>query len=147
MFISLNVLGSLVLDVNSNRLDVTFVNTNGVTQDYFTMIKAGPGPMAPTAPSGVAATTVSSSEISLMWTDNSSNEDGFKIERSTDGINFSQFANVGANVINGLDNNLAPATTYYYRLRAFNAAGDADYSNVASAATTPDQPELERQLR
>ena len=39
MFISFNTLGSTVLDVDGNRLDVTFVNSSGQTLDYFTMIK------------------------------------------------------------------------------------------------------------
>jgi acid phosphatase type 7 len=39
MFVSLNVLGSLVLDIFSNRLDATFIRENGITNDYFTMVK------------------------------------------------------------------------------------------------------------
>ncbi len=40
-FISLNNLGSLVLDVNGSRLDATFLRENGSTPDTFTMIKQG----------------------------------------------------------------------------------------------------------
>ena len=36
---------------------------------------------APNAPNGLSARVVSSSKINLLWTDNSSNEEGFKIER------------------------------------------------------------------
>ena len=39
MNISLNVLGSVVLDVDSNRVDVSFLDIAGTRQDYFTMIK------------------------------------------------------------------------------------------------------------
>ena len=42
----------------------------------------------PTAPGNLAAAAVSSSRIDLTWTDNSSNEQGFKVERSTDGVTF-----------------------------------------------------------
>src|SRR5206468_12564526 len=41
-------------------------------------------PSPPAAPSSLAATATSSSQINLSWTDNSSNESGFKIERATD---------------------------------------------------------------
>src|SRR5262249_22264340 len=62
MFISLNVLGSMVLDFNSNRLDAVFLNTNAVAQDHFTIIKANATPMPPAAPTGLTATAVSTSE-------------------------------------------------------------------------------------
>jgi hypothetical protein len=39
MFVSLNVLGSVVLDISANRLNLSFVNSSGTVQDYFTMIK------------------------------------------------------------------------------------------------------------
>lgn len=39
MHISLNVLGSVILDVDSNRVDVTFLDHSGLQQDYFTLIK------------------------------------------------------------------------------------------------------------
>lgn len=42
MFISLNTLGSVVMDVNDNRMDVTFLDNNGNIPDYFTIIKGNP---------------------------------------------------------------------------------------------------------
>jgi hypothetical protein len=39
--ISLNVLGSLVLDFNGNRLDATFIDDKAVVRDYFTVVKGG----------------------------------------------------------------------------------------------------------
>jgi hypothetical protein len=39
MYISLNNLGSLVLDVNGNRLDVKFLRETGAVSDYFTILK------------------------------------------------------------------------------------------------------------
>src|SRR5207249_4021036 len=50
------------------------------------------------APANLTATAVSSTQVNLAWTDNSTNEDGFKIERSTDGVTFTQIATVGVNV-------------------------------------------------
>ncbi|MFM2207641.1 MAG: hypothetical protein RL213_1616 [Bacteroidota bacterium] len=88
-----------------------------------------------TAPTNLAATAPSSTSIQLAWTDNSSNETGFNIERSPDGMHFSPLASVGANVVTYSDNTLSASTTYYYRVNAFNAGGNSTFSNVASATT------------
>ena len=40
-FISLNVLGSLVLDVTGSRLDAMFLDSTGVIRDYFSIVKNG----------------------------------------------------------------------------------------------------------
>ena len=42
MFISMERLGSLVLDIFGNRLDATFIDDSGVVQDYYTIIKGPP---------------------------------------------------------------------------------------------------------
>jgi len=44
MYISLNSLGSLVLDIDGNRLDAKFLRSTGEIGDYFTVIKAPPPP-------------------------------------------------------------------------------------------------------
>jgi hypothetical protein len=91
----------------------------------------------PAAPTGLTATVVSSSQINLQWTDNSSNETGFKIERCEGSScgSFSQIATVGANVKTYSNTGLKAYTSYTYRVRAYNAGGDSAYSNTASATT------------
>jgi predicted phage tail protein len=82
------------------------------------------------------ATASSSSQINLSWTDNSANETGFKIERATSASGpFSQRATVSANVKTYQNTGLKRNTTYYYRVRAYNAAGNSGYSNTATAKT------------
>jgi len=220
MFISLNNLGSMVLDVDGNRLDAKFLRENGTIADYFTILKgavsvpaapqnlvATPGnsqvsltwnasagatsynvkrsttsggpytiianptstshldatavngttyfyvvsavnavgesadstqasatPSAPTIPAAPSNLTLSTSKkkVRLNWVDNSNNETGFKIERSTDGVNFAQIATVGANIITYQNTGLTSGVRYYYRLRATNASGDSAYSNTAN---------------
>ncbi len=39
MYISLNLLGSMVIDVNANQLDARFLDSTGIVQDYFTLLK------------------------------------------------------------------------------------------------------------
>jgi hypothetical protein len=58
------------------------------------------------------------------------------IERSTDGVTFSQVAAVGSNVVAYSDFKLTSNKRYYYRVRAsLSRTLDTDYTNVASAAT------------
>ena len=95
-------------------------------------------PAAPAAPSNLTATAVSASSISLAWTDNSTNENGFKIERSTAlGGNYTQIGSTGASVAAYTDTALSASSTYYYRVRSYNAGGNSGYSNIASTATYP----------
>lgn len=135
MFISLDVLGSLVIDINSNRLDMAFIEPNAVVGDHFTLLKAPPPTNAPVAPTNLIATAISSSQIVLTWSDASDNEAGFKLERSTNGVDFGQIAVLAAGVTNQTDSGLAAATNYYYQVRAFNAAGNSPYSAPAQATT------------
>ena len=91
----------------------------------------------PAAPANLAATAVSSSQINLTWTDSDNTEQGFKIERCTGAgcSDFAQIATVGANVTSYRNTGLTASTSYSYRVRAYNAAGDSGYSNTASAVT------------
>ncbi len=90
----------------------------------------------PTAPSSLAATATSSSSIGLTWTDNSSNETGFELDRSPDGsTGWTQIATPAANATSASSTGLTALTSYYYRIRAVNAAGKSPYTSVASAMT------------
>jgi hypothetical protein len=55
MFTSLNLLGSMVLDITTNRLDAIFLRENGQTNDSFTMIKTNFPPTASNLTFNVAA--------------------------------------------------------------------------------------------
>ena len=64
-------------------------------------------------------------QLQLAWTDNSNNEDGFKIERKTGTTGtYTQVATVGPNVTSYSDFGLADGATYCYRVRAFNSVGN-----------------------
>jgi gliding motility-associated-like protein len=81
------------------------------------------------------ATTSSASDIALTWEDKSANETGFRIERSADGVAFTQIGTVGADVITYTSTGLVKATKYFYRVIAYNTVGTSYYSNIASAIT------------
>jgi len=90
----------------------------------------------PAAPTNLAAAAASSSRINLTWRDNAGDEAGFKVEISSDGgRTFRQIGTVGANTSSVTVSGLASRTTYYFRVRAYSAAGDSLYSNVAGATT------------
>lgn len=137
MFISLNSLGSMVLDVDANRLDAKFLDSSGVAADHFTIIKNSTPPTLPAAPTSLAVTAISRKQINLTWSDNSNNEDGFKIERC-EGANctdLGEIAQAGRNLTAFSSTGLSRRTKYSYRVRAFNSAGTSPYSNTASAKT------------
>ena len=90
----------------------------------------------PAAPATLSATAVSSSQINLTWTDQSTNETGFQIERKTGaGGTYAQIGTAAANATTYNSTGLADVTTYFYRVRAVNSAGNSAYSNEASTTT------------
>jgi hypothetical protein len=87
------------------------------------------------APTMLTAQAVSLFQVNLTWADNSTNELGFKIERSSDGRNFTQIAQVLPNTTTYRDLNRFPDTEYFYRVCAFIARGNSTYSTVTRAQT------------
>jgi hypothetical protein len=92
---------------------------------------------APAVPSGLTATAATATRVDLHWTDNASTETGYFIERSGNGVEFSQVASLGANVTSYSDNGVGANSNYWYRVRAWNSIGNSAASNVATV-TTPD---------
>jgi PKD repeat protein len=93
------------------------------------------------APSGLTAEAQSTSTIQLDWTDNSGDEDGFDIQRSPDGSDWSAVTTVAPETTTYLDDNLQVGTAYYYRVRASAPLEDSGWSNTAGEQTFAVPPE------
>ena len=99
-----------------------------------------PAPPPPGTPTSLAATATSTTAISLGWTDNSSDESGFELFRSTTGISgtFISLKSVAANAVSTTDNGLSAGTQYCYQVRALGSGSvpQSAFSNT-SCATPP----------
>lgn len=91
-------------------------------------------------PTNLVANTVAAGQINLAWADNATNEAGFKVECSSDGVNWNMIATLGANVANFSNSGLSAGSTYMYRVYAYNTATASDYSNQANATLAPVSP-------
>lgn len=92
---------------------------------------------APAPPSNLVAKAASDTAITMAWTDNSDNEDGFNIEVSGDGLRFEFLDKVGPDENRYYLGGLKPNLTLYFRVNAFNREGKSVYSNIVKATTLP----------
>ena len=127
-----------------NRLADVSVAGNAITasvpaQSITLFVVAGgvPDPNLIAAPSGLTGSTARGGKVTLRWTDNSGNEQGFQVERAPSGSsNYVQVGQVGSNVTT-YSETVAKAT-YLYRVRAFNTSTGrfSAYSNVITVRVT-----------
>ena len=89
----------------------------------------------PAAPSNLAAIALGANQVYLTWSDNASNEDSFTVFRSPANGTYSEIASVGADSTSYNDSGVSGHTTYFYVVRAVNAAGIND--SAAVQVTTP----------
>jgi hypothetical protein len=97
--------------------------------------------VVPIAPTNLTGTVISTSQVNLSWTDNATNEDGFKIERKSGSGSYALVGSMGSNLITFSDLGLTPNTTYTYRVYAYNSAGNSlQYSNEVIVTTQDNIP-------
>ena len=101
----------------------------------------------PESPSDLSATPLSNAEIEVTWTDNSTKEDEFRIDREDAGASlaeteggpalvYTQVGVVGANTTSFRDTGLASGTSYRYQVRACNGNGCSESSSGSTEVTT-----------
>jgi subtilisin family serine protease len=117
--------------------DVSVQATRAMIQGDNTpsMPKVVEASLPPAAPGGLKAAAASKTQVNLSWADNSSDETGFKVERSTDGVAYTQLATLQSNSTSYASTSLSGGKKYYYRVRAYNANGNSAYTAVVSATT------------
>ncbi|MFN7945896.1 MAG: hypothetical protein U0Z53_11130 [Blastocatellia bacterium] len=122
-----------------------YVFNSGVTQ-LSRYVQTGLPDVVPNAPTGLSASSFFTGVKyvgKLAWTDNSSNEFWFEIERCA-GVNCTNFAKVGQTYgqdSTGFEDSTAvPATTYTYRVRALGFMGGSDYTNTVVVTILGDPP-------
>jgi regulation of enolase protein 1 (concanavalin A-like superfamily) len=105
----------------------SFGNTSGVVNP-------------PADPTNLVAQVISQMEIDLMWSDNSTDETGFRIERAVGNGPFVPLTTVGAGITGFSDTSVLANTTYTYRVFAVKSGVDSANPAVAAPVTTPNSP-------
>ncbi|MEN8203319.1 MAG: fibronectin type III domain-containing protein [Bacteroidota bacterium] len=141
--------------IHTTSANATNYTDTGLTdgRTYFYRIRAGKGALysiysavasATThlaAPTGLRATSLNESTISLEWTDNSISESGYLIERSEDaGSTYKVIGAVSADIVSYADDGLLSGSQFVYRVRATNGNNYSAYSNEASASSNLTAP-------
>ncbi len=119
-------------DIERNNVVVELASRYGITVS----LPSAP----PAAPTGLTATAVNFQQIDLAWTDNSTEEDGYRIERRIGqaGV-FTAVTDIAPNAPVYSDAGVPSEIELCYRIIGFNALGDGQPSSVA-CATTPAAP-------
>jgi hypothetical protein len=125
--------GKVDYSVAVNKSLASRTGSIAIAGKHFKILQAG------AYPSNLSASAVPFSGISLTWTDNSNDEDGFRIERKTGKCTsanaWSEIASVAPDVTFVTDSSLQSWTDYSYRVRAYNDSANSLYSNCVSIRT------------
>ncbi|HWM89207.1 MAG TPA: fibronectin type III domain-containing protein [Thermoanaerobaculia bacterium] len=125
--------------VSDDALMRAFIHDDGrggrLNSDDRAGLRALYGPAAPTAPTALSATALSTTTIHLTWTDNASNESGYRIEMRTLTGTFEEVVVAPANSTSAEISGLEPATGYVFRVQAVRDNEESAYSNEATATT------------
>ncbi|MDH5257286.1 MAG: DUF3466 family protein, partial [Gammaproteobacteria bacterium] len=133
---------------NKINLDRQMILTgqNRITGEFGTVMLTPIGDFPPpTAAENLAAVAIDGdwqqpyNRIELAWTDTSSNENGFRIERAPFNGTWEAIDTAGINATSYKDLTIELGVTYEYRVTAFGLGGDSLSSNIATV-TAPSNP-------
>lgn len=117
----------------------TNLETQNISVNPFEITSSELVTQAPNVPLSLAVIPNSSSQITVTWVDDSTNETGLKLERSLTGTGgWTEIATMFGNCTSYINTGLLPSTSYDYRIRAINEVGDSIFSNIANTTTLSD---------
>jgi hypothetical protein len=111
------------------------VPAGAIESDFSSYGSGTPAPRSPAAPGALTIYMTSAGGVRVEWVDQSSDETGFEIERSTDGSGFGRIATAPANpdvAARIVDDAVTPGVSYSYRVRAVKGSLVSGYSPVGS---------------
>lgn len=113
-------------DLNDIKESLEFLYENiGAIEDWIARV-----------PTGFSLTVVSQTAIDLDWTNVDTTGDGVKVERSTDGVTFTEIASLVLGVDTYSDTGLTQGTEYFYRIKSYKGASSSNYTTIISEFTT-----------
>lgn len=155
-FVEESVSGSTFTLIETVGAGVTFVGVKGLTQDTnysfrvqaygtgstsgFSTVSTRTLPTLPAAPTGLSLLVGGTSQIRVSWTDNSTNEQFFNVQRSTDGTSYPFGITLPAGSTTYLNTGLSAGQTYWYRVNAQNTGGTSAFAGPEFAITLPIAP-------
>ena len=129
-FTNSSELGALTFDICSDS----------VPTNYYNCLP----PVPPATPTNLLATAVVTNRIHLTWSDASTNETAFQLQRATNAAGpWGVIATLSSNVTAYADSGLPAPAAFWYQVRATNAAGSSAWSASATATTIPAPPKLQ----
>lgn len=117
--------------VSNTRIELTFLETSATSfpANYSSFMVCDTTANIPSPPSNMTITQ-SGSSITIGWTDNSSDETGFKIYRKKVGDeSYSFITSVDQDVVSYVDSDVSAGETYFYYLTSYNDNGESRTSN------------------
>jgi hypothetical protein len=88
------------------------------------------------APTFVAAANTAPATVHVSWQDNDATATGYLVLRSTDGVNYSQIADLRSEAVCSFtDSATVSGSSYYYEIQAYNGTASSSISNSAKMAT------------
>jgi len=132
---------ALVTDPSTQQGGAWNARTLNESANYVAGFRQSASTQPPAAPSGLGASAQGPDTLVVSWSDNSNDETGFVLQSAdsdpASGGSWSDLASLGAGSTSYMDTGLAPESTRWYRVRAYNSAGSSAFSNTGSATTDP----------
>lgn len=124
------------LSVSNTGTSVSSTTVAGISSKPITGNTYSFSPLVPTAPGGITFSGVTSNSMTLTWSDLSSNETGFLIYRSTDGVNYTLITQTAAAATTSVQTGLTTGTLYYWKVYAVSEGALSATALSGTKATT-----------